>query len=56
MMIEASQTDGGGHSNNIEQLVTELLDFDYVVGKAMKFADENKETLVIVVGTMKPEV
>ncbi|WP_077418765.1 alkaline phosphatase [Chryseobacterium sp. JV274] len=50
MMIEASQTDGGGHSNNIEQLVTELLDFDHVVGKAMKFADENKETLVIVVG------
>ncbi|MCJ7933618.1 MAG: alkaline phosphatase [Chryseobacterium sp.] len=50
MMIEASQTDGGGHSNNLEQLVTELLDFDHVVGKAMKFADENKETLVIVVG------
>lgn len=50
MMVEASQTDGGGHSNNLEQLVTELLDFDYVVGKAMKFADENKETLVIVVG------
>ncbi|WP_347218413.1 alkaline phosphatase [Chryseobacterium sp.] len=50
MMVEASQTDGGGHSNNIEQLVTELLDFDHVVGKAMKFADENKETLVVVVG------
>ncbi|HAY3538851.1 alkaline phosphatase [Elizabethkingia anophelis] len=50
MMVEASQTDGGGHSNNIEQLVTELLDFDHVVGKAMKFADENKETLVIVLG------
>ncbi len=50
MMVEASQTDGGGHSNNLEQLVTELLDFDQVVGKAMKFADENKETLVVVVG------
>ncbi|WP_228464533.1 alkaline phosphatase [Chryseobacterium antibioticum] len=50
MMVEASQTDGGGHSNNLEQLVTELLDFDHVVGKAMKFADENKETLVVVVG------
>ncbi len=50
IMVEASQTDGGGHSNNIEQLVTELLDFDHVVGKAMKFADENKETLVVVVG------
>ncbi|MCS3530771.1 alkaline phosphatase [Chryseobacterium sp. JUb7] len=50
MMVEASQTDGGGHSNNLEQLVTELLDFDEVVGKAMKFADENKETLVVVLG------
>lgn len=50
MMVEASQTDGGGHSNNIGQLVTELLDFDEVVGKAMKFADENKETLVVVLG------
>lgn len=50
MMVEASQTDGGGHSNNLEQLATELLDFDQMVGKAMKFADENKETLVIVVG------
>lgn len=50
MMIEASQTDGGGHSNNMGQLVSELLDFDHVVGKAMKFADENKETLVVVVG------
>ena len=50
MMVEASQTDGGGHSNNIGQLITELLDFDEVVGKAMKFADENKETLVVVLG------
>ncbi|PQA90330.1 alkaline phosphatase [Chryseobacterium shigense] len=50
MMVEASQTDGGGHHNNLEQLITELLDFDHVVGKAMRFADENKETLVIVVG------
>ncbi|WP_292008595.1 alkaline phosphatase [Chryseobacterium sp.] len=50
MMVEASQTDGGGHTNNMEQLVTELLDFDQVVGKALKFADENKETLVLVVG------
>lgn len=49
-MVEASQTDGGGHSNNIGQLITELLDFDEVVGKAMKFADENKETLVVVLG------
>jgi alkaline phosphatase len=50
MMVEASQTDGGGHSNNIGQLVAELLDFDEVVGKAMKFADENEETLVVVLG------
>lgn len=50
LMAEASQTDGGGHGNNMKQLVTELLDFDEIVGKAIKFADEDKETLVIVLG------
>jgi alkaline phosphatase len=47
MMVEASQTDGGGRSNNIEQLVTELLDFDHVVGKAMKFLMKTKEHLLL---------
>ncbi len=48
MMIEGSQIDHGGHSNNMKQVVTENSDFDKVVGEALKFADEDGETLVIV--------
>jgi len=48
MMIEGSQIDHGGHSNNLKQVVTENSDFDKVVGEALKFADEDGETLVIV--------
>jgi alkaline phosphatase len=48
MMIEGSQIDHGGHSNNLKQVITENADFDRVVGDALRFADEDGETLVIV--------
>ena len=48
MMIEGSQIDHGGHSNNLKQVITENSDFDLVVGNALRFADEDGETLVIV--------
>ncbi|AYL94921.1 alkaline phosphatase [Mucilaginibacter celer] len=48
MMIEGSQIDHGGHANNLKQIITENSDFDRVVGDALKFADEDGETLVIV--------
>ncbi len=48
LMIEGSQIDWGGHKNNTEYIVGEVLDFDKAVGQALKFAAENKETLVIV--------
>ena len=48
MMIEGSQIDHGGHSNNLKQVITENSDFDKVVGEALKFADKDGETLVIV--------
>lgn len=48
MMIEGSQIDNGGHANNLKQVITENSDFDRVVGDALKFADEDGETLVIV--------
>ncbi|WP_184543163.1 alkaline phosphatase [Mucilaginibacter sp. FT3.2] len=48
MMIEGSQIDHGGHSNNLKQVITENSDFDRVVGDALRFADEDGETLVIV--------
>jgi alkaline phosphatase len=48
MMIEGAQIDYGGHANNLPYVVTEVLDFDQVVGEALRFADSNNETLVIV--------
>jgi len=48
LMVEGAQIDYGGHQNNMQYVVREMLDFDTVVAEAMKFADQNRETLVIV--------
>ena len=48
LMVEGSFIDSGGHGNNTVQVVEEMLDFDQAVGKALEFAAENGETLVIV--------
>jgi alkaline phosphatase len=48
LMAEAAQIDYGGHANNISYVVTEMLDFDRLIAKAMAFADSTGETLVIV--------
>jgi alkaline phosphatase len=48
LMIEGAQADHGGHNNSLPYVVTEVLDFDQTVGKALEFADKNGETLVIV--------
>ena len=48
MMVEGSQIDWGGHDNDAEYLISELLDFDKTIGVALDFARENRETLVVV--------
>lgn len=48
IMAEGAQIDYGGHSNDLPYAVTEMLDFDQTVGAALRFADQNGETLVIV--------
>ena len=48
MMAEGSQIDWGGHANNASYLVSELIDFDDAVGKALDFAEKDGNTLVIV--------
>lgn len=48
IMAEGAQIDYGGHSNNVEYVVREMLDFDRLVGQAMEFVDKNPETLLIV--------
>jgi alkaline phosphatase len=48
LMVEGSQIDWGGHDNDAEYLIAELLDFDKTIGVALDFAKQNGETLVIV--------
>ena len=48
LMIEGSQIDWAGHSNNAEYLVAEMLDFDKTIGLALDFAEKDGETLVLV--------
>lgn len=48
MMAEGAQIDWGGHANELNYVISEMLDFDQLVGAALKFADDNQETLVIV--------
>ena len=48
MMIEGSQLDDYGHFKQLDMLMKETLDFDQTVGKVMKWAAEDGETLVVV--------
>ena len=48
LMVEGSQVDWGGHENNSDYLVSELIDFDNAIGKALDFAKRDGNTLVIV--------
>lgn len=48
VMAEGAQIDYGGHVNDIRYVVQEMLDFDQAIGDAIRFADSNGETLVIV--------
>jgi alkaline phosphatase len=49
LMVEGSQIDWGGHANDGEYTVAELLDFDQMVGKVLDFAEKDGNTLVLVV-------
>ncbi|MDH5602632.1 MAG: alkaline phosphatase [Cyclobacteriaceae bacterium] len=48
LMVEGSQIDWGGHANNEEYLVGEVLDFDKAIGIALDFAEKDGNTLVVV--------
>jgi alkaline phosphatase len=50
IMIEGSQVDWGGHANDADYLISELIDFDDAIGKALDFAEKDGNTLVIVTG------
>lgn len=48
MMIEGSQIDWGGHANDADYLIGEMLDFDDTLGTVLDFAQRDGNTLVIV--------
>lgn len=48
VMIEGSQIDWGGHSNQFDYVMSELHEFDDVIGTCLEFAKKDGETLVIV--------
>jgi alkaline phosphatase len=48
MMIEGSQIDWGGHDNNTQYIVDEMIDFDNAIGKVLDFATSDGNTLVII--------
>jgi alkaline phosphatase len=48
LMVEGSQIDWGGHNNDFNYMVSELLDFDKAVKAAYEFAKKDGNTLLIV--------
>jgi alkaline phosphatase len=48
LMVEGSQIDWGGHNNDADYLISELIDFDHAIGVALDYAEADGNTLVIV--------
>ncbi len=50
LMVEGAKIDYAGHANSFPSSIIETLGFDLAVKEALRFADSNGETLVIVTG------
>ena len=48
LMVESSQIDWGGHANDAQYIITEMIDFDNVIGQVLDFAEQDGNTLVII--------
>ena len=48
LLVEGSQIDWGGHDNDSEHMISEMLEFDRTVGKVFNFADNDKNTIVVI--------
>ncbi|TDS16638.1 alkaline phosphatase [Maribacter caenipelagi] len=48
LMTEGAKIDSYGHENKIEGVINESISFDKAISEALKFADTNKNTLVII--------
>ena len=47
LMVESSQIDWGGHANDAEYIISEMKEFDKILGEVLDFAEQDGETLVI---------
>ena len=47
-MVEGARIDKACHGNDFPSAVKELLDFDKAIAEAIKFADEDGNTLVVI--------
>ncbi|MDR1501680.1 MAG: alkaline phosphatase [Prevotella sp.] len=50
LMVEGAKIDYAGHANSLPGSILETLSFDMAVAEALKFADSNGETLIIITG------
>ncbi|WP_318310029.1 alkaline phosphatase [Flagellimonas crocea] len=48
IMVEGSYIDWGGHAENAEMMITEVLDFDKTLGVALDYVEEHPNTLLVV--------
>jgi len=48
LMVEGAQIDWYGHENQFSKVMEEVIDFDLAISEAIKFADQNKNTLVLI--------
>ena len=50
IMVEGAKIDYAGHAKSVPGSIIETFSFDLAVAEALKFADQNGETLVVVTG------
>ena len=48
LLVEGSQVDWGGHDNDLDYVTSEYIEFDRAIGVALKFINENPNTLIVV--------
>ena len=48
LMVEGSMIDFGGHEQNLDYVISEMIDMDKAIGVAKEFAAKNNNTLVVV--------
>lgn len=48
LMVEGAKIDYGSHARSLPATIIEMISFDLAVAEALKFADQNKNTLVVI--------